>query len=195
MADRLALLLAEAERTGAELVGTQELRMSEDGAVFRPALYPLDVNAACSDVPHHTLLHPTSLVATGLIRRLGGLANALRYSGDTEFLYRAVFAARVVNIPEFAYVRRDRAGSLTLSAATGLQSPARQALLARLSAVAQERAACRARGEAVDLTPLETAPTVTLNRICGPELRARPTEQTAASAPAGRASVLHRAMP
>ena len=38
--------------------------------------------------------------------RLNGFATGLRYSGDTEFLYRAVFDGRIRNSPDFSYFHR-----------------------------------------------------------------------------------------
>lgn len=171
MADRLAMLLAEAERTGAELLGTQELRLGDADRRFQVATYPADVEAACRDHPHHTLLHPTSLLATGLLERLGGLAAGLRYSGDTELLFRAVFAARVVNVPALGYVRRDRPGSLTTAPSTGLASSQRTALLHRLAERGRRNAERRRIGLAPDLSPYATAEPVPLRRLVGPEIR------------------------
>ena len=44
---------------------------------------------------------------------LGGFASGLRFSGDAEFLRRAQYVAKVLNIPDHCYFRRIRQGSLT----------------------------------------------------------------------------------
>ncbi|MEG4584543.1 glycosyltransferase family 2 protein [Microcoleus sp. MOSTC5] len=166
---RLELLLAAAESYGAELVGTQELRVFEDDRVL-PVLYPLNVSAALAAKPGHPLLHPTSLVSRNLVLRLGGFATGLRFSGDTEFLLRAQFAATIVNVPDYGYFRRHRAGSLTTDRATGLDSPVRLELIQQLKKRAIANSAAVRSGKLPDLRPLETAGEIELNYIAGSAL-------------------------
>ncbi|MEG4442097.1 glycosyltransferase family 2 protein [Microcoleus sp. AT9_B5] len=168
-ANRLELLLAAAENYGAELVGTQELRVFEDDRVL-PVLYPLNVSAALAAKPGHPLLHPTSLVSRNLVLRLGGFATGLRFSGDTEFLLRAQFAATIVNVPDCGYFRRHRAGSLTTDRATGLDSPVRLELIQQLKTRAIANSAAVRSGKLPDLRPLETAGSIELNYITGSAL-------------------------
>ena len=172
MPERLQRLLEAAERTGAELVGSQELRVlcREGDAV--PFTYPLDVNAALVEQPtSFPLLHPTSIVSRDLMSRVGGFATGLRFSGDSEFLRRAMHVARGVNVPEFCYARRIRAGSLTTAASTGLQSPQRIVLMATLHARAKANAELVARGQTPVLEPLSVAPPIRLKHVLGPPLR------------------------
>lgn len=171
-ADRLELLLREAERTGAELIGSHELRSLGDGGGRLPVCYPLDVNAALAEWPAHPLLHPTSLTSRALVRRLGGFATGLRFGADTEFLRRAAHVARVVNLNYFSYFRRDRPGSLMTAPETGLGSPARSRLQETLDELAHQNAAAVARGQAPSLKPLATGPAVRLTHVRGPELKA-----------------------
>jgi hypothetical protein len=168
--DRLELMLICAEETGAELIGTQEMRVLDDDS-YQPASYPIDVNAACAVRPTHALLHPTSLVGRDLAMRLGGFASGLRFSGDTEFLYRAVFAARVANVDRFAYLHRVRAGSLTMAPATGMNSPARRELLTTIRTRAGANAERVKQGHAPDLAPMIVASPASLQHVRGPELR------------------------
>ena len=168
--DRLELSLAELERTGAEWIGTQEIRLAESG-LYQPASYPLDVNRASENGPQHPLLNPTSIVSRDLVQRLGGIATGLRFSGDTELLYRAVFDARIVNLPEFSFVHRKRANSMVSSPETGMQSRKRQDLLKLLHERADHNLAQQRAGRPLDLTPLSKAPPVTLTHVCGPKLR------------------------
>jgi hypothetical protein len=168
--DRLELSLAELERTGAEWVGTQEIRLAESG-LYQPASYPLDVNRASENGPQHPLLNPTSMVSRHLVQRLGGIATGLRFSGDTELLYRAVFDARIVNLPDFSFVHRKRANSMVTSPETGMQSRKRQDLLKLLHERADHNLAQQRAGKPLDLAPLSKAPPVKLTHVCGPKLR------------------------
>ncbi|MBD2465156.1 glycosyltransferase [Oscillatoria sp. FACHB-1407] len=168
--DRLQSLLALALATGAELVGTQEIRIDEEAQRLTAVNYPLDANAALATKPGHPLLHPTSFVTRDLVQRLGGFATGLHFGGDTEFLLRAVWVAKVVNLPSYSYFRRKRSHSLTTAPDTGLESSARQALLRQLKQQAIARQAAFASGEPPDLSPIATAPAIQLNHITGPPL-------------------------
>jgi glycosyltransferase involved in cell wall biosynthesis len=168
--DRLSNLLHAAEVSGAELVGTQELRVFEEESKLNPVVYPLDVNAALAEKPGHPLLHPSSLVARNLVQRLGGFATGLRFGGDTEFLLRAALVARIVNIPDYCYFRRKRVGSLTTAPDTGLDSPVRIELLKTLKNRALTNyTACR-KGQLPCLEPLVKAEPIVLSHITGPQL-------------------------
>jgi hypothetical protein len=169
---RLAELLEEAGRSGAELVGSHEVRvLCDQGDVIQVA-YPPDVNAVLRAQPcAFPLLHPTSLVSRDLVQRVGGFATGMRFSGDVEFLRRAAHRARVRNVPEPLYFRRKRAGALTTSPDTGLDSPARKQVQARLWRQARENAGRVKRGEAPDLAPLLWLPPVPLEHVRGPALR------------------------
>lgn len=184
MPERLERLLDAAEATGAELIGSQELRiLSREGDAV-PFTYPLDVNAALAEEPtSFPLLHPTSVVSRDLMVRVGGFATGLRFSGDSEFLRRAMHVARGVNVPEFCYARRIRAGSLTTAASTGMRSPERIVLMATLHARARANAELVASGQRPVLEPLSVAPPVRLSYVLGPPLRqsARRTKRRGAT--------------
>jgi glycosyltransferase involved in cell wall biosynthesis len=172
---RLEILLAEAQRTGAELVGSQEVRIMCPGPDAFPYAYPRDVNGALAAQPHaFPLLHPTSLVARDLVMRIGGFATGMRFSGDAEFLRRAAHAARVVNVPQYLYFRRKRPGALTTSPDTGFGSPARSRIHELLRQRAEDNAAAVAQGQAPDLEPFTKAPPVTLKHLLGPGLLPSP---------------------
>jgi glycosyltransferase involved in cell wall biosynthesis len=182
--DRLEVLLDTAVRTGAELVGSWELRVLCDAGEVMPVVYPEDASAALADDPTaFALLHPTSLVSRALVDRVGGYATGLRFSGDAEFLWRAAHAARIANAPAYCYHRRKRAGSLTTAAASGLHSPARLALHRTLHAAAHRRAAVAAAGAPVDLTAHARARVApVLAPVSGPPLRSpRPARQRASA--------------
>jgi hypothetical protein len=168
--DRLAVLLAAADETGAELIGTHEIRVDEHGDVLAVP-YPGDVNAALTESPGaYALLHPSSIIGRDLLARLGGFATGLRFSGDLELLDRAGHAATVRNVAHPAYYRRRRAGSLTTAPETGLRSTQRISLHRELSAMARWRHAQAKAGRPLDLRPLRTAPPAALEHLLGPRL-------------------------
>ncbi|MEM9539022.1 MAG: glycosyltransferase family 2 protein [Cyanobacteria bacterium P01_E01_bin.42] len=164
---RLERLLETAEKTGVELVGTQEWRVYELESKLTPVCYPLDVNLALQEKPGHPLMHPSSLVSRDLVMRVGGFATGLRFGGDTEFLLRSVFAAKIANIPEFCYFRRKRPHSLTTAKETGLDSPQRKELLKVLKTRARENIAKFRDGMQPDLTPLAIAEPIQLHYLSG----------------------------
>jgi glycosyltransferase involved in cell wall biosynthesis len=168
---RLELLLAEAERSGAEMVGCQAHRLiSEEGEVV-PLTYPIDVNAAFeAAASQHALMHPSAIVSRDLVLRLGGYATGLKYGADTEFERRASYVARIVNIPDYAYVVRNRAGSLTSSSETGLRSASRRAVMQVQLARWRENAALVAAGNQPMLAPISVAGPLPLTYILGPRV-------------------------
>ena len=169
--DRLETLLTTAREYGAELVGSQEIRVFEPELQMQAVGYPIAVNQALSQAPGHPLLHPTSLVTRELVQRLGGFATGLGFGGDTEFLLRAHWMARIVNSPRYCYFRRKRPDSLTTAPATGLDSPARRSLTAKLKQRARANSLAAAQGNPLNLNPLVTKPPVQLQYLLGPPLR------------------------
>lgn len=172
--DRLEKLLAAAGATGAELIGSWELRVLCDAGEVMPVPYPVDASAVLArDPAAFPLLHPTSLVSGELVDRVGGYSTGMRFSGDAEFLWRAAHAARIANVPAYCYYRRKRAESLTTAADTGLQSAARLDLHRTLRERAHSRRRASVEGRPVDLTPHATAvETVRLRWISGPQILA-----------------------
>jgi len=180
--DRLEQLLAAGERTGAELIGTQEIRVFCEEPEVAPIAWPLDVHKQFASKPTaFPLLHPTSIVTRDLVMALGGFASGLRFSGDAELLRRAQHIARVVNVEGHCYYRRIRENSLTTASATGLRSPIRQQVMEMLWTQARRNAAAAAAGQTPDLSPIRTAPPVRLRQLAGPALSGRPVEGFAVS--------------
>ncbi|MEM6451452.1 MAG: glycosyltransferase family A protein [Cyanobacteria bacterium P01_D01_bin.105] len=169
--DRLQTLLTTANRYGADLVGSQEIRVIEPTKMFQTVGYPMDVNAAMCSAPGHGLLHPTSLVTRRLVQRVGGFATGLRFGADSEFLLRAHWMARVVNSPQYCYFRRKRPESLTTAKETGLDSLARKQLTQKIKEKALERAHAMKAGIPVDVRPLAIQPLIDFSYVCGPILR------------------------
>jgi hypothetical protein len=175
--NRLELLLAEAERTGAELIGTQELRISWEDGEIRPVCYTRDVNAALRARPlSFCLLNGTSLIGRNLLQRLGGFASGLRVAADGEFLSRAIYVARVVNIPYYCYFRRCRSDSLTLAPDTGHESAFRENIARMLDERLRSNAALAATSKTPDLRPLAVAQSVRLTHLLGPKLKPPATQ-------------------
>lgn len=175
---RLELLLAEAERSGAAMVGCQGYRLITAEGEVVPLTFPLDVNAALTRRPTiHALMHPSSIVSRDLVTRVGGYATGLRFGADTEFEHRAVHVARLKNIPHFAYVVRNRPNSLTSSAETGLRSSQRTELKGVEFARAAANATRVVEGMPPVLEPLATAPSARLAHVIGPRLRSAEGER------------------
>lgn len=122
---RLAELLTACVDSGADIVGCHELRLDEIEQAVIPVRFPLDVNAALKEVAGHPQLFPTTVTRAATFKRIGGLSTIRTFGGDTEYLLRAHFLARIINIDRFLYIRRRREGSLTTAPDTALGSPVR----------------------------------------------------------------------
>jgi len=171
MPDRVERLLAASARTGAELVGSDYMLFDTFRWSAQPVRFPLDANHALTQRPTgHAQQHPSGLVARSLIDRVGGYATGMRFSGDDEFLRRAAYVAKVVNVPRILYYRRHRSESLTTSSATGHGTPARRAVLAEMSERAYVNVADAAAGRDPDLTPLRSRDPVGLTHLSGPSI-------------------------
>lgn len=123
--DRLVGTLAA---SGADMVGSHELRADElrdEVVLFR---FPLDVNEATRAAVGHALYHPTSVVRVDAVRRAGGFSTVRRFASDLQFLLRAHFTMVVRNCDGFHYLRRKRPGTLTTAPETALGTPVRAEL-------------------------------------------------------------------
>lgn len=172
--DRLRRLLETAERSNADVVGSDVAEIDIVSPEVRRRHYPVDASAALLANPiAFALLHPTSLVTRRAVLRAGGFPGGLRFGGDVDFLWRVAHVSRIVNVASPLYVRRRRPGSLSTSAETGEKSSARRALDHALRERARRNAERAAAGEALDLTPYASAPPVGLRHISGPVLGSR----------------------
>jgi hypothetical protein len=122
---RLSELLTACIDSGADIVGCNELRLDEIDRAVYPVRFPLDVNVAMREIAAHPQLFPTTVTRTATFKRNGGLSTIRKFGGDTEYLLRAYFLARIINIDRFLYIRRRREGSLTTTPETALGSPVR----------------------------------------------------------------------
>jgi len=124
--DRFDRLRAELQSGSCDLVGSHQLRMNEmleNVEIFR---YPLDVNEALRTKPAHALLHPTSAVTRAGFFKAGGLSTDKIFDSDSQFILRASFLLRIVNVDAFLYVRRVHKLALTVHPSTGVKSPVRE---------------------------------------------------------------------
>jgi glycosyltransferase involved in cell wall biosynthesis len=185
--DRLEHLLAGAEEAQAEMVGSQEVRVFCDEPESVPIAWPLDGNAAFLErATAFPLLHPTTLVSRALVMDIGGFSSGLRFGGDAEFLRRAHYVARCVNVPHHGYYRRIRQNSLTTAPSTAIGTPVRKQLMEETFARANANREAVQAGREPDLSPLRTAPPVGLRRLTGPLLCTR-DEEPVARRPGNRA--------
>jgi Glycosyl transferase family 2 len=168
--DRLELLLNEAERTGAAIVGSQVFRVFESTGEVSRTLFPTDVNGALLEEPCHCSQHSTNIIARKCVEEIGGLASGLRFGADTEFIFRAHFKFKIRNVPHCCYFRTIRNDSLTASSETGMESVARQELIRTLKSLARENSARHKAGDQPQLQPLRIRPNIQLKHICGPRL-------------------------
>ena len=168
--DRLERLLVEGENSGASLIGTQGLQFDWDTGQCRLFCCPAAVPRPTRD-NDYSVLHPSSIVAAGLVRQLNGFATGLPFGGDAEFQHRARFtSATMSNVTAGSYFKILHARALTMAPETGMRSTARDefrsTLRSRFAAFFDEAAA----GRAPNLSPLTKAPPTTLTRLCGPPL-------------------------
>lgn len=127
--NRIEALLGTLFATGADFVGSHELRVDELERRVYALRFPLDASAAIEHGARHPILFPTLLVRRSAMQRLGGFSTTRRFASDTEFILRAHCLGVVsANADRFLYLRRRRAGSLTTAAETGLRSEARNLL-------------------------------------------------------------------
>jgi hypothetical protein len=122
---RRRVLLSEMLESGADLIGSHELRLNEIERRVVAVRYPLNASAALAAGSGHALLLSASAIRSDTIQSAGGFSTIRTFNSDTEFVYRAFFSSRIRNVDEFLYIRRIRAGSLTTAPETGHHSAAR----------------------------------------------------------------------
>lgn len=169
--NRLEILLDVATRTGKELIGSQGHRLIVDEGEVVLYQHPLNPELTFQNTPKSKPVHhPTSLVTRDLIMRVGGFANALPFSGDTEFLRRAATIGPIGNTAEFIYVYRTRSDSLTGSEETGVHTAVRRDLWAIQHPRAQWIAERANAGLGPVLAPMAVTSPPALTHLTGPAL-------------------------
>jgi len=124
---RLAMLLAASAETGAGIVGSHELCVQEVRRQVLAVRYPLDASAAIDRIgAGHQVLFPATLVRRDVFEAVGGFSTDKIFSLDVNFWLAASLLTEVRNVDEFLYIRRRRAGSLTMRRDIGNQSRIRR---------------------------------------------------------------------
>jgi glycosyltransferase involved in cell wall biosynthesis len=124
---RLERLAGEMEQRGYDIAGSHLARVLPSGEPLPTLTPPVDVNHALARrCRGRVVFGATTMCRTEFLVRLGGFDGRTSFGGDTELVYRAVFAGSVGNVPEPLYVATVRRDSLTLSPKTGFGSPARR---------------------------------------------------------------------
>ncbi len=131
--DRFDTLRREMQRSSADVIGSQEIRIEEYRKRIGAVRYGLDVNHAVSISLRNPQLHPSTAVRTASLQKSGGLSTVRRFASDREFLLRYVQTMRGENLPQMLYLRLTMESSLTRRADTGMQSRARLRLRERWS--------------------------------------------------------------
>jgi len=124
--DRFHYLQQELRANSCDLVGSHQLRVNEmlqSVEIFR---YPLNVNEALRTHSSHALLHPTSAVTRSGFFEAGGLSTDKIFDSDSQFVLRASFMLRILNVDAFLYVRRVHKLALTVHPSTRVGSAARE---------------------------------------------------------------------
>ena len=167
-------LLEGAEQTGAELIGSQEIRIFCDEPEAVPIAWPLDGNAPFARAADRLLAactRPASSPATWCWP-LGGFSPraSLRRRRRVPPAGALDRDCRATSRTTATY-RRIRQGSLTTAPATAIGTPVRKQLMEETFARANANAEAVAAGRPPDLSPLRTAPPVELHHVAGPPLR------------------------
>lgn len=135
---RLLAQLSTCERTGAGVVGSGFYVVDEAGIRIGRRRMPRWANFWMRLGKSFVALHPTTLVKRTLFDRLGGFDGTTRVGADSDFLWRAAWCCRIVNIQAALYEYRQHPRSLTAAPETGFGSPVRRGYAE--AAVARERA-------------------------------------------------------
>jgi glycosyltransferase involved in cell wall biosynthesis len=168
--DRLERQLGEAARTGAEMVGSQELRFLEQERELGLYVFPLDASRAVVEGADHPLVHGASLIARSLAMRVGGFDCSLVTVADTDFALRAAYAGQIVNVPAFCYYRRLRPGSRTSAPDTGHDSQLRVTERKSLMERASRNVKNAREGRNPDVVSRTHSSPVEFRHQCGPAL-------------------------
>jgi hypothetical protein len=178
--DRLECSLREAERTGAEMVGAEEVRIRISPPEILLQAHPPEVNLAMANQVAHYVCHGSSLIARSLALRIGGLDCTLQVLADTDFSMRAAYAGRVVNLRGFHYYRRLRAGSRTSHPETGFGSALRNDEKAIVYQRARRNAEALRNGIAPEVMAPKKSGAIGFRHLLGPPLAMAPRQNPCA---------------
>jgi len=129
-ADRFTMLSDYMYMNKCDWCGSHEIKMDYYNKFVQAIRYPVNVMAALTKGPGHSLLLPASVIKRNSFYLGGKLSEERIFGNDTKFLYHSYFLFNnIKNIDEFLYIRRIHPDSLTTSIDTGLDSPIRRELL------------------------------------------------------------------
>jgi glycosyltransferase involved in cell wall biosynthesis len=128
--DRLRKLIAAADRTGADVVGSAARYIDVEGKILSVKRFPRYASLHLALGRRFVMLHPTTLVRRASLERIGLFDGTRRFAADMEFILRAHRRRlRLRNIREPLYDYRRRPQSLTMSAGTGHGWPDRESYI------------------------------------------------------------------
>jgi len=170
---RLELLLECALTEGADIVGCQMESIVEDDALSTSDIQvPTDPKAALLMNPLcHTLYLSSALVRSAFARELGGLSTGFRFGADSEFVRRAVYGGKVLNLEHSLYYRRVHGASLTQSATSGFGSKPRIEVQQLVQSAAIRIADEVKSNIQPDLKPIKRGKMARLQHVQGPRLK------------------------
>ena len=114
----------------------------------------------------------SSMISRDLIIKAGGIPSGMRMSGDAEFIHRAAYVGKLINISSVELKRRRHPNSLTQHPDTGMGSPARLKIRSILQFREKKRLDQYLKNEIVDLSPyLIREKPVELELIHGEDIR------------------------
>jgi glycosyltransferase involved in cell wall biosynthesis len=149
--DRFSVQVDLLERDRADLVGCGYVTIDAEGRKVGQRLMPRNGNLWMRLGRSTVALHPTTVVRRSVFTRLGGFDGTALFGADTDFHLRLARLYRIRNTRRTLYRYRVWPQSLTAAPETGFGSPARQAYVARMVALEQERKRARGRAELLRL--------------------------------------------
>ncbi|WP_371917000.1 glycosyltransferase family 2 protein [Streptomyces sp. IMTB 2501] len=148
---RLRHQLALLERDGADLVGCAYEFIDPVGHTTGRRRMPRNGNLWMRLGRSTVLLHPSTVVRSEVLRRLGGFDGTARLGADTDFHLRAARLYRLRSVRPVLYRYRIWPGSLTQAPATGFGSAERLAYTRTMVAQERRRHTARSREELLSL--------------------------------------------
>lgn len=127
--NRLQILLECAHQTKSHIVGSSVAYFDELSRIHSIGVFPKNPAAAFQRGMCHAMLYPSCLISRDLFFRVGGFSDFESFGMDSEFILRACRYFTSSNVHWPLYLKRDRAGSLTDSDATGMKSLRRQRVI------------------------------------------------------------------
>jgi len=129
---RLEKQMAAIRTPNCDVVGTSFHIIDETGTVIGRRKMAKHCNFWRTLGRSFLLLHPTMLTRTSVMRTLGGFDGETRIAGDDEFVFRALHAFDIRNLPLPLYYYRKHGGALTVKNGTNAGSAVRRAYIEKI---------------------------------------------------------------